>query len=311
MAYCTTQARHRRRRCRRASTRRSCWPGWPPRSTTSRTGRIGWNIVTSAEDRAAQNFGLDKLYEHDLRYDMADEYLDLVMPAVGLVGARRGGHGPRDAACTPTTPRCTTIDFEGQFYKSRGPAQHRAPAAGPTRCSARPARRPRAATSPPSTPTRSSPSGNDRRADEGVPRRHPRRGSRATAASPTTARCCSSSSPVVGETDDEARAQGRPLDRRTRTYIEYVLAEISSITEVDFSQFDLDEPLPDGHHQRRAGHARARSRRTAAARRCGSSIGLGLVETRRPRRHARTRSPTRWARSWRRSAATASSSPAR
>ena len=41
-------------------------------------GRFGWNIVSSAEDRAAQNFGLDKLYEHDERYNMADEYFELV-----------------------------------------------------------------------------------------------------------------------------------------------------------------------------------------------------------------------------------------
>jgi len=41
-------------------------------------GRFGWNIVTSGEDRAAQNFGMEKLTEHDLRYDIADEYVDLV-----------------------------------------------------------------------------------------------------------------------------------------------------------------------------------------------------------------------------------------
>ena len=41
-------------------------------------GRFGWNIVTSAEDTAAQNFGLDKLYEHDLRYEMAEEYMEVV-----------------------------------------------------------------------------------------------------------------------------------------------------------------------------------------------------------------------------------------
>ena len=28
-------------------------------------------------------------------------------------------------------------------------------------------------------------------------------------------------------------------------YIEWVLTEIASITEVDFSRFDLDQPLPD------------------------------------------------------------------
>jgi alkanesulfonate monooxygenase SsuD/methylene tetrahydromethanopterin reductase-like flavin-dependent oxidoreductase (luciferase family) len=41
-------------------------------------GRFGWNIVSSAEDRAAQNFGLDALPEHDERYNVADEYFEVV-----------------------------------------------------------------------------------------------------------------------------------------------------------------------------------------------------------------------------------------
>jgi len=41
-------------------------------------GRIGWNMVTGSSDFAARNFGLDGLPDHDLRYDMADEYMDLV-----------------------------------------------------------------------------------------------------------------------------------------------------------------------------------------------------------------------------------------
>ena len=40
-------------------------------------GRFGWNIVTSGEDIAAQNFGLDKLPPRETRYAMADEYVDL------------------------------------------------------------------------------------------------------------------------------------------------------------------------------------------------------------------------------------------
>ena len=47
-------------------------------STTSARGRFGWNIVTSGEDTAAQNFGLDKLPPRELRYEMADEYMDVV-----------------------------------------------------------------------------------------------------------------------------------------------------------------------------------------------------------------------------------------
>ena len=38
-------------------------------------GRFGWNIVTSGEDIAAQNFGLDKLPAREQRYAMADEYM--------------------------------------------------------------------------------------------------------------------------------------------------------------------------------------------------------------------------------------------
>ncbi len=41
-------------------------------------GRVGWNIVTSFSDNTYRNFGHDKLIEHDLRYEIADEYVDVV-----------------------------------------------------------------------------------------------------------------------------------------------------------------------------------------------------------------------------------------
>ncbi|SPK70277.1 Dimethyl-sulfide monooxygenase (plasmid) [Cupriavidus taiwanensis] len=41
-------------------------------------GRIGWNIVTGYLDSAARAIGLDGQVEHDDRYDLADEYLELV-----------------------------------------------------------------------------------------------------------------------------------------------------------------------------------------------------------------------------------------
>jgi len=42
------------------------------------SGRIGWNAVTGSSDYAAMNFGLPGMPEHDLRYDMADEYMAAV-----------------------------------------------------------------------------------------------------------------------------------------------------------------------------------------------------------------------------------------
>ncbi|CDG82449.1 LLM class flavin-dependent oxidoreductase [Janthinobacterium agaricidamnosum] len=41
-------------------------------------GRIGWNIVTGYLDSAARNLGLERQPGHDERYDLADEYLDVV-----------------------------------------------------------------------------------------------------------------------------------------------------------------------------------------------------------------------------------------
>ena len=41
-------------------------------------GRVGWNIVTSVSNNAAQNFGLDKLVAHDERYAWAEEYMEVV-----------------------------------------------------------------------------------------------------------------------------------------------------------------------------------------------------------------------------------------
>ncbi|GAA3795342.1 NtaA/DmoA family FMN-dependent monooxygenase [Micrococcus endophyticus] len=38
-------------------------------------GRVAWNIVTSYQDSAARNLGLDRQIPHDARYDLADEAL--------------------------------------------------------------------------------------------------------------------------------------------------------------------------------------------------------------------------------------------
>jgi alkanesulfonate monooxygenase SsuD/methylene tetrahydromethanopterin reductase-like flavin-dependent oxidoreductase (luciferase family) len=41
-------------------------------------GRVGLNVVTVHNDRSAQNYGLDRHYEHDLRYEMADGWMEVV-----------------------------------------------------------------------------------------------------------------------------------------------------------------------------------------------------------------------------------------
>ncbi|MEK6309599.1 MAG: NtaA/DmoA family FMN-dependent monooxygenase, partial [Curtobacterium sp.] len=41
-------------------------------------GRVGWNVVTSYLPNAARNFGLAEEIPHDTRYEIADEYLDVL-----------------------------------------------------------------------------------------------------------------------------------------------------------------------------------------------------------------------------------------
>jgi FMN-dependent oxidoreductase (nitrilotriacetate monooxygenase family) len=41
-------------------------------------GRAGWNVVTSASENAAYNFGYEQQPAHATRYERADEYVDLV-----------------------------------------------------------------------------------------------------------------------------------------------------------------------------------------------------------------------------------------
>lgn len=83
-------------------------------------GRFGWNIVTSGEDGSAKNFGMDKLTEHDLRYDIADEYMDVVLK---LWDSWEPGAVVRDRATGTYADhrKVHTIDHEGRFFKVRGP----------------------------------------------------------------------------------------------------------------------------------------------------------------------------------------------
>ena len=269
-------------------------------------GRFGWNIVTSAEDRAAQNFGMDKLSEHDHRYDMADEYVDLVCQLWDSLGAGRG-RLDRETGTYADHTKVRTDRLRGQVLQVARPAEHGALAAGPAGRSSRPAARRRAATSRRSTPTSIIAVGNG--VEEMKEYRDDiRAASQRTAASPTTARCCSCVTRSSAETDDEApRKKLRPTDHRPHSS-STSLAEISLDHRDRLLAVRPRRAAAAADHQRRAGLARevrAGGQRQDAARLvsmpAASSDSIELVGT-------PERSPTRWARRWKRSAATASSS---
>lgn len=83
-------------------------------------GRSAWNIVTSLNDTEAQNMGRDGVIEHDLRYDRADEFMQVVL-----------GHWDSwddDALLVDKASnefadpgKVRRLDHKGQFFSSRGP----------------------------------------------------------------------------------------------------------------------------------------------------------------------------------------------
>ncbi|WP_197374094.1 NtaA/DmoA family FMN-dependent monooxygenase [Mycolicibacterium baixiangningiae] len=203
-------------------------------------GRFGWNIVTSAENAAAQNFGLDELPPREDRYAMADEYMDLVYqlwdswePDAVVIDRERGVH-------TDFT-KVHEINFDGKYYKCRGPLN--------------------TAPSPQGRPTflqaGGSPRGRDfaaKHADaiitlaEGVDgmreyREDVRGRAAAQGRNPDEVKVMYLVVPTLGETTEEALAR-RERMVTSQAFAEQSLSLLSSITDIDFAQFDLDSPLP-------------------------------------------------------------------
>jgi FMN-dependent oxidoreductase (nitrilotriacetate monooxygenase family) len=83
-------------------------------------GRAAWNIVTSLNDSEAANFGGEVHPEHDVRYDRADEFVEIVL-----------GHWDsweddaivldRDRGVFADPAKVHRLDHRGPWFRSRGP----------------------------------------------------------------------------------------------------------------------------------------------------------------------------------------------
>jgi FMN-dependent oxidoreductase (nitrilotriacetate monooxygenase family) len=83
-------------------------------------GRAGWNVVTSVNDNEARNMGREQVIAHDLRYDRADEFMEIVL-----------GHwdtweddaivADKTAGLFAHPEKVHRLDYQGEFYRSRGP----------------------------------------------------------------------------------------------------------------------------------------------------------------------------------------------
>lgn len=203
-------------------------------------GRFGWNIVTSGENHAARNFGLDELPPRQARYDMADEYVDLCLklwkswdPDAVVLDRKTNTY----ADYTKVRP----INFEGKYYKCRGPLNTApSPQGRPAfvQAGGSPRGRQFAAVTADSIIAPSSGIAGNKAYRDDVRAR-----AAASGRNPDEIKVLFVVAPVLGETDAEAQAKFERI-RTAPGYIEMALANISNITDIDFSKFDLDKELP-------------------------------------------------------------------
>jgi len=203
-------------------------------------GRFGWNIVTSGEDSAAQNFGMEALPPREMRYEMAEEYVDLVCrlfdswePDAVVMDRERGIYADYR--------KVHPIHFEGKFFKCRGPLNTvRSPQGRPVFVQAGGSPRGRGFAAKVSDSIVATANG-----ITGMKQYRDDVRSRAAAAGrdPDDIKVLFLIYPILGETSDEARAKQRRMVTAP-DFVEAVLASTGTITDIDFSQFDLDAPLP-------------------------------------------------------------------
>jgi len=203
-------------------------------------GRVGCNFVTSTAERAAQNFGLDAHLEHDLRYEMADEFVEVVTKlweswdADAIVMDRERGMFADPA-------KVRAINFKGRFFSSRGPLNTARPPQG----------RPvliQAGTSPQGQTFASKHMDAVLCAVSTVPEMKAFRAdlrTRVAAAGrdPDDCKIFYVIMPTVGESKAEAEERVRRRQAHRAAMPELALAQMGSLTDIDFSGFDLDAPV--------------------------------------------------------------------
>jgi FMN-dependent oxidoreductase (nitrilotriacetate monooxygenase family) len=205
-------------------------------------GRVGWNCVTSSNDGAAQNYGREAQYPHDERYDRADEFADLVTKlwdawepdAVVL---------DRDAPMFADGRKVHAVHHEGKYFSCRGPLNApRSPQGRPVICQAGGSPRGQvfAATWADTIIT-------DAGSVAGMKayREEVRRNAAAVGRDPDRIKILFLAYPIVDTTMEAARERRRRQREEAGKHLEMNLSGMSRLTNIDFSQFDLDEPLPE------------------------------------------------------------------
>ncbi|HEY4332639.1 MAG TPA: NtaA/DmoA family FMN-dependent monooxygenase [Ilumatobacteraceae bacterium] len=203
-------------------------------------GRAGWNIVTSALDIDAQNFGADKLPPPNERYDRADEFVDVCErlwaswdPDAVVMNRKTGEFAD------PSKVR--QINFDGKWFKVRGPLNT---VPGPQG-------------RPLYVQAGGSPRGMDfaaQHADVVISHKNSREGmleyctevkerAKKFGRDPKSVKVFFTFKPVIADTQEEAEAARARMHRAPAASTAIGLANLSARIGMDVSVYPLDEPL--------------------------------------------------------------------
>ena len=199
-------------------------------------GRIGWNIVTGYLDSAARAMGLDRQMAHDDRYDLADEYMEIVYRLWEESWAADAVKRDRAAGIYADPARVQRIRHEGRQYRLDAPHL--------------------VEPSPQRTPVLYQAGASDRGRGfaarhaecvfvNGGPRPHVAKlvaDLRARAA-PRPIRIFVGATLIIGRT--RAEAEAKLAEYRQHASIEGALAHASASLGIDLARFGPDEELPD------------------------------------------------------------------
>lgn len=206
-------------------------------------GRAGWNCVTSSENLAAQNFGMDALPPHDERYERAEEFVDVVKQLWDSWEDDAFVMDAENEVYVDHT-KVNPIHFVGKYHKSRGPLNlMRPPQGNPVICQAggSPAGKRFAASS--ADVLLSIPKGGK----EGMKayRDAVRLEAEKIGRDPDEIKVMFVVAPTLAETDRAAQAMRELSPEQLEAKIKHQMITWSNTMEIDFSVFDLDQPLPE------------------------------------------------------------------
>lgn len=226
-------------------------------------GRAGWNMVTGSSDLSGQNFGLDRLPEHDTRYDMAAEYIDIVTRLWDSwePGAIVADH---DTGVLIDHEKVHTIDVQGAYYASRGPLNSGpCPQGRPVIAQAGGSAKGRTIAARYADTIVAHPKGIDAMK---AYRDEVRSQMPAFGRDPDRCKILFMAYPILAGTMAEARERADQRRIAAAENIDQRLAQLGWITNIDFSGFDLDAPVGElstnGHQSSLAGFLRKAGKNT-------------------------------------------------